>query len=368
MRTLVTLALSFVFLFVSQWVTYGQDIKLAETIKIDRGENLQIIPKSFCVDEEKMFFFPDQEKGRIKIFEKSLEGSLKFSASADTKEAEFTQPRNCFYSQNEGKLAVLDYLYNGGSIFILERSGKINFKTIKTFSCPRFGYDMEFTGDGKQLIVSGSIADKENISWALYSVDVEKKENDITYLLPSYKKYGLANSYDYWNEYKGKQTIPATGVKAYIGINGDDLFMVWEGALRIIHFDLSSQKIQRVFGEETSHYKKPDGTVLAGTYRRGDFIATWKAQGNYSYITKVFATTRNVFLIYETAKNTSIFRMQTYTPEGKFLTDVAIPGTPDRQMWLNKENPKKLYLYAFAKNSGSDGNPFSILKYKINVK
>ena len=357
-KSLVSLGLSIIFLLGAVNSTFGQTIRLSETIKVDATANFQVTPRSFCVTEDEIFLFPDYEGSTIKIFSKK-ENSLKLINELGPKFEEkiaFSRPMYCFYSLKEGKLGVIDY--GSREIFIFGRRVKDYFELIKIVDCPRLGYDMEFAGDGDQLIVSGYTVDKANNPFDLYGINIISGQ--INYLLPSYEKYNLKTTKDWILEYRQKQTLPAIGIKAFIDIQGDYLFFIWEGSLKVIKFNLDLNRIQSTFGHETLHYNRPLGAKLSDSFKKGD-SKTWKKlkrEGPYSYIRNTFATSKHVFLIYETSGN--IFRLQTYTPEGDYISDILIPHNPGRQMWMDKEDYE---LYAFAGQEGSN----TILKYKIII-
>ena len=361
-KTLATLGFLFVFLFLNSNGIFGEEIQLSETIKVDPDANLQVNPRSFCVTEDKAFIFPDQD-GTIKVFGKN-ENSLKFIKASGPKFDDdiFIRPMYCFYySRNEAQLGVFDYGVR--KVFIFNRLRKAEFESVKVIDCPKLGYDMEFAGDGEQLVISGYLTDKKNNPFDLYSINI--RTGKISYLLPSYQKYNQKNVEDYKIEYYRKQTLPAIGIKAFIDIQGDDVFFAWEGALRVIKLNLLSKETT-VFGHETPHYTKPDGSRLSDSYVSGDFQTTWKERETMGYIRNIFATPRNVFLVYETGKsnksNVSTFRLQKYSPEGNFLADVSIPGNPGPQMWFDKESYE---LYALSAQSERNNGEFAILKYKI---
>lgn len=336
-------------------------IKFTERINIDPDANYQDKPKSICITEDNIFILAGKKTGNIKIFEKK-KGSLTIPKDVELtfNKFKFTNPAYLFYNRSKKKLEVIDI--GARKVFIRDKTGEREFKLkeINDYNWP--GYDMKFTEDGDNLIVSALTSSKIQ-SFGLYRIDI--KTSRINNLLPSYEKYDLKNDNEYNSKYWEKQTIPATGVRAFIDIYKDNVFFVWEGKLRIVKFNLPSSKVITTFGQETHHYKSPNGDELAKTYIKKEFAATWKKREEYSYIKKIFATHRHVFLVYEIAGNSSTFRLQIYTHEGKYLDDVLIPGKPGRQMWLDKVNYD---LYAFSEVSKNETDNFLILKYKIKLK
>jgi len=361
-KSLVSLGLTVIFLLLSPTGAFGQTIELSETIRVDPAAKFKATPRSFCITEDNLFLLLDNQSATINLFEKKG-NSLKFIKAIGPRfgEEEFVQPFYCFYSQDEGKLGVIDY--GARKVFIFDRRGKVYYELIKSIDCPRLGYDMEFSGDGEQVVISGYIIDKSN-TFDLYSRHI--RTGQISYLLPSHQKYNLKTNNDFLIEFKKKQRLPAIGIKAYIDIlpNGDDLFFVWEGALRVIKINLRS-KGTTVFGYKSSNSTKAneaDEFKLADSYAKGDYETTLKERKKRAYARNIFATSRHVFLVYETAKGNqsraSKFRMQIYSLDGKYEGDTIIPGTPGRQMWFDKENYE---LYAFSEKE------IVIFKYKINI-
>lgn len=361
-RTLVSLGFLFVFLVLGFTGAFGQiaHIQCVETLKIAPETKVLDLPSSFCVSEGGTFLIPDA--GKIKVFEKNG-NLLKCLKEFEGSNGAFVEPRYCFYSKDGSKVGVLDYGVRKG--FIFNRDGAVDFKPIKTFDCKKFGYDIKFAGDGIQTIVSGYITDKEGTPFDLYSINIETGQID--YLLPSHLKYGLKIHKEYVEEYFKKQTLPAIGIKGFFDVQGDDLFYIWEGDLRIIISNLCTKSIKKVFGYKTPHYTKPDGSRLSESYIKGEFQTTWKLQETFSYVRNIFVTSNNVFVVYETGKNNesdvSTFRLQIYTLEGEFLKDILIPGNPSRQMCLDKESNE---LYALTNGPGVGKGELAILRYRIS--
>lgn len=355
-KTLVSL----VFLLLIFAVAFGQHIQLIEAIKVPPEAKLLGLPTSFCVSEGDTFLIPDA--GKIKVFEKNG-NLLKCLKEFDGGNGAFVEPRYCFYSQDGSRGGVLDYGMRKG--FIFKKNGAVGFEPIKIFDCKKFGYDIKFVGDGIQAIISGYITDKEGNPFDLYSINIDTGQID--YLFPSHKKYGLPSQEAYVEEYFRKQTLPAIGIKGFFDIQGDDLFYVWEGALRVTKINLCTKSITQVFGHETFPYTKPDGTRLSESYIKGDFPTTWKLQEKFSFVRNIFVTANNVYVIYETCKkdgrDVSTFRLQIYTLDGEFLKDLLIPNNPGRRMSFDKTSNE---LYVLTNGVGVGKGEFAILKYKIS--
>lgn len=358
---LITVCLSFVSMLIMPKPVGGQDIQLVSTIRVDPMAKLKSTPDSFCVTEDKIFLIPDYHSGKVKLLSenKNSLNYIKELGSDDIGKERMLNPTYCFYNQKVGRLGVID---DGARwLFIFARNGKVDFKLVKNIECKMLGYDIDFSGDGKQLIISGNVSDKGNMGFGLYSINLET--GNIDYLLPSYQKYNLENDAKYRLEYYTNQTLPAIGIKAFFDISGDEIFFVWEGKLRIIRINIRS-KTTMLFGHETKFYTKPDGARLAGYYKKEDFGTAFAKRKEYTYVRNIFSTSMHVFVVYETAKSASMFRLQTYTLDGKYLSDILIPGKPGHQMWFDKE---KHELYALAQDGNVKGK-YEILKYGLKIK
>ena len=78
-----------------------------------------------------------------------------------------------------------------------------------------------------------------------------------------------------------------------------------------------------------------------------------------SYVTNIFASSNCLLVIYET---NSIFRIQSYSTDGKFLNESEILGNPGKGIWFDKA---KSILYSISKKSNAQDGYFMILKYNI---
>jgi hypothetical protein len=334
-------------------------ISMVETIVIAPDAGFRKTPKSFCVTDDNLFLFPDEETRKIIILSKEknmLKLITNLGRNGVGKEC-FKKPKNCIY--DEGKFMTFDY--DEGNVYVFDRQSKVDFAPQGDFSCPQQGDDIALTRDGNQMIISGYIA-KDRSPYDLYGIDIRTRE--ITYLLPSHEKYELKDTEAYFNDYDRKQTIPSIGFVGYIDIAGDDLYLVWEGKLRIVNLNLETKK-KSFFGIVTQNYNKPDGQWLVKAKEMG--LKKWaEEKKKFSYIRNIFATPRRVFLIYEKGikKSGRIpgFMMQIYTRSGDFLDEIPIPGHPGRQMWFDK---CKSCLYALSQERNINDGTFTLLKYQI---
>ena len=254
---------------------FGQTIQLIEAIKVDKPEKFRGVPISQCIIEGKYFLFTDSQSVTIPVFEKD-NGSLIFKKELGPGfgKEHFAGPLYCFYNQFLGRLGVFD---NGQRrILIFDRNAKndrkdeeeIDFIFLKSVPCPRGGDDFDFDLKGNHVIVSGFRVDESGNPFDLYSINIGSEHLHYHYLLSSPEKYKLKTTENYRSEYREKQTLPAIGIKGFFDIQGDDLFFVWEGALRIIKIGLRSKKI-KTYEYENVHYSKPDGERLSKLYKNG---------------------------------------------------------------------------------------------------
>jgi hypothetical protein len=342
---------------------YGFKIILIERIKFDKNSDLQIIPRSFCVAEDVLFLIPDYHAGIIKTFDLDENSSkLKFVKEFGVKgfgSDEFNRPAYCFYNNYYSKFIVADIGKGSKKVFIYDRIGGTDFKLVSKIpgvDC----YDMRLGGEGNQLIVSGFVRDKDKKSYELFSINLENP-GQIDFLLPSHKKYHLANIEEYQRKYFEERTLPAIGIKAFIDVIGEGVYFVWEGKLKIIKINLKTGKRTTTFGQPTRHYREPyASTELLKGHRERDYNRNRKERTKMSFVRDIFVTARHVFVVYEGPTKNN-FRMQIYTPEGKFLDDIEIPNNPSQYMWFEKDS-YTLYSLLNAENKGHQ-----ILIYQVNI-
>ncbi|MGD2090837.1 MAG: hypothetical protein PVH61_31985 [Candidatus Aminicenantes bacterium] len=360
-----TLVFSVFFLFQSADLGYGFSIQLAGKIEFADKSELQTIPISFCVTEDGLYLIPDYDTRTIKIFDK-VEKYLKLVKEFGPKgfgSAEFDDPRYCFYNKNENIFSVTDAGLR--RVFFFDRIGKLDFKLVRTV--PNVdAHDIKPAGDGKNLIVCGYITDSEKRSYELYSINLENP-NQKNYLLPSYKKYHLPSDKEYKIEYSDKQTLASIGIRAYIDVQKDEVYFVWEGKLRIIKINLKT-KTEITFGHKTEHYKEPFVSAeLIKAYSDKDYTKAEKARNKMSFVRGIFATSRHVLVVYEGPNQANRnFRLQMYTAEGKFLGDVVIPddyNSPYHRQMLLYKGKGNYKLYSFLKTTNRENQ---ILIYNVS--
>lgn len=365
-KTLFSITCVFGFFVIYLHGVYRQPIQLSERIKVAPEVKLLAPPSSFCVTKDGLVLIPDRS-GKVKVLKKAG-NLLKLAEEFGNGKESFTEPRYCFYNQDGSNVGILDYGVR--KVYIFNKTGKgqdqLEFKLLNSFFYNKNKdiYDIKFSGDSSQCIISGYVTDNDKRPFDLYGINI--KTGQIDYLLFSPDKYGMPTYEAYVDAYFRKQTLPAIGTKGFFDAQGEDLFYIWEGNLRIIKFNLRSKTITQIFGQETSHYVKPDGSRLSEPYIKGDFKTTWELQKSYSYVRNIFATSNHVFVVYETGEKNenNSPRMQIYTIKGDFIKDRLIPGNPGRLMSFDKSSDE---LYVFTDGIGNANGEVTILKYKISI-
>jgi hypothetical protein len=207
-----------------------------------------------------------------------------------------------------------------------------------------------------------------------YYIDLNKDDEDPDQkilLLPSYKKYGFESYLEYETKYLNlnKPDFSAIGIMSWFDIFRDDAYFVWEGNLKVIKINTVSKVIEpKAFGNQLPHYVKPKASegLIKERFKR-DLNRMRSLKAEMSYVRDIFTTPNSVIVIYEgpiEQNGKSNFRMQFYSLEGEFKSEVQvpIPDQPYRIMWFDKDNN---LLYSLLSNSNTERANF-ILKYKIN--
>lgn len=367
-RTLATLAIlifSLCFFHLNPNEVYGFEVKFIKGIEFEGGSESQINFRSFCVAEDGLFLIPDYQAGTIKTFDQDeMVSKLKFAKKFGIKgfgKDEFNRPAYCYYDNYSSKFIVADIGKGSKKVFVYDRIGETDFKRV--YKIPGVDcYDMRLGGDGKQLIVSESVIGNDNKHYELYSINLENPEQK-DFLLQSYQKYHLANDKVFQIEYFEKRTMPAIGIRAFIDVYGDDVYYIWEGKLKIIKINLKTKE-KFVFGHPTPSYIEPFASKeLVKARRNREYNKTSAERRKMSFVRDIFATSQFIFVVYD-GPGQGNFRMQAYTPEGKFLADVKIPNNhPYREMWFDKQSHT---LYSLSR-TGINNNKPQILIYKLKV-
>lgn len=353
--SLVTLAIVFALLIPKGG--FGKAINLTGTIAVDNNTWMEKDPGSFVVTEDGLFLFPDETQGKVRFYERD-NNKLRYVVDLGRSglgTERFIKPVHCFYFPKENRVGVFDK--GAKMIFIYDRH-QAGFELKKQFDCPYGAYDIEFSGDGEYLIVSGFLHDTNNNPFELYSINI--RTGEIQPFLPSYRKYHLKNQDEYYSEYRVKQSIPPRGLNGFIDVQGDELFFVWEGALPVLKINLKSKDITGFGGREKGNFFQPRDSKLAEYYKKGEFGTARKELLNYALVRNLFTTQDAVYVIYETAQQKG-FRVQGHGLKGNFLFDQELSGKLSKRMYLDKTTVK---LYCFSE-SGQGETANNILIYEI---
>lgn len=339
----------------------GYAVELQNKIRISETKSLLARAFSFCITEDELFIFPDSAVGDVKIYRKSgkcLE-LMKILGKKGFGPGEFVEPVHCCYDRNEKKFAVMDF--GQRKIFIYDRIGKTGFKRVNEVFCLSLCYDIRLN-KGK-LFVSGYKADKASRPFDLYYEDLTN--NETSFLLPSYQKYGLESFHDYEIKYRRRPDLKAIGINGRFDIQGNNIYFAWEGDLKIIELNLKTKKM-RFFGEKTPGYIKPSASKKrVDFYRNGDFKSLRREWAGMSFVRNVFANPEYVLLVYEGPlgeNRESNFRAQFYNIKGEFREEIPIPGQPDNRMYLDTD---KEILYSLSSETDGEKEEYFILEYKI---
>ena len=365
-RTLVTLwflIFSFGFIPLASDGAQGFSIELIKVIKFADQSAFYNTPWSFCVTEDGLFLIPDHQDRHIKVFQqegKYLKLVKKFNPIGFGSNR-FNKPGYCFYDKDSGKFGVIDVKMK--FVFIFKRSpGEMDFKLVNPGNPIKVDcYDLKLKpgSQGKQLIISGYITDKEKKPYDLYTLNLgDTKQRH--FLLLSHEKYHLSYT-GYLLKYYGFRMIPMVGIRGFVDVRGDDAYFIWEGKLRIIKINLETKKSTN-FGYQTEHYIEPFlSPGLLKAHLDKDYTQVINEKAKMSYVKYIFAAPQYIWVVYAAPRQGHL-RMQQYTPEGNFLDDIQIPGNLDQVLWFDKDSDT---LYSLSK-VGNKEHKISI--YKVNNK
>lgn len=320
---------------------------------------------SFCITETGLVIIPDQEKGNIKIYEKSGNrlALAKIPDGGEFGKKDLSAPAFCFYNKNEGKFGVLDF--GKKEVIVYDRIGKKDFVRAYTAPCPGKGFDVQLSGN--KLVISGYITSDENVPNELYYFNLEDLPRESqpyefstippTFLLNSEYKYNSTNT--------NNTDIFTIGTKGWFDIQGDNIYYAWEGDLRIIEINIKTGE-KSTFDDgrrERPHYIRPYISEDMRTARKNrDFNVLQKEKGRMSFVRNIFATSKYVLAIVEgpVRGKDNPYWMEFYTLDGKFIKETPFPGQASWMMYFDKDEEVLYSLIDREKNS----RPF-IVKYKI---
>lgn len=330
------------------------------TMKFSSEAQLPTQARDFAVTEDGVILIPDYVDGNVKLYEENGK-VLKFIGKIGTKgmeKGQLSEPFFCFYDKAQGKFGVFDF--GRRRIIVYDRESRTMFTPTKELYCLSLGRGIRISGSG-DIVISGYTTDSGKNPHDLYSVRLADEEK--SFLMPSYLKYGLNSFQEYKSEYRDKLDLRTIGTAGWFDVQGDTIYYIWEGDLRIIKLNITGKSEPVFFGHKTVHYVKPHASgKMLEKKRNQDFKSLHDEKKKMSYIRGIFATNDHVFVTYQRSVSLKPhYRLQAYTVDGQFLKDVPIPGKPDFKMWLDKE---RYILYSFTNKSGQD---FSISKFKIVI-
>jgi len=362
LRFLKGVAILIVLALCTTSTTSAGDIKFIERIEIPGEPQPLINPWDFCVTEDGLFLIPDYGAGNIKIYERNAD-VLKLSKIIGQKGVgsdDFSRPTYCLYDKEGNKFGALDIGLR--KIFIYARIDRLEFKRVQEVPCWHGGTDILLSQD--KLFVSGYATDTNENPYDFYFIDL--RDDQTTFLLPSYFKYGLKSLSEYEIQYRMNSGIKAIGIKSFFDIQEDYAYFVWEGNLKITKVNIVSREIASMpFGTNPLYYIKPfASTRLLEGYRK-NFKLMQSEKAKMSYVRNIFANKKFLFVISEgpASANASNFKIQFYTLDGVFLKETPMPGMTHYRMWFDKD---KSVLYSLSSELSGKALKYFILTYKIS--
>jgi hypothetical protein len=348
------------FIFFSAWPLFGLDVILEGEIKFAPESELLLLQKAgFCVTEDGLFIITDQGAGNIKICEINgtrLE-SIKVIIQKGFHDYGLLEPSFVFYDKKQSRLGVLDL--GKRQVLIYDRIERVQFELARQIPCLYLATDIQFVGEN--LLIAGYMPDEKGDPYDLYEVNAD---GQITFLLPSYYKYGLKSNEEYISQYQEKPDIRARGLNACLDVQGDDVYFAWSANYKIIKLNIKSRIIIS-FGQKPRFYVEPSSGKLLEALQKRDRQMMEKARQSMSYISKIFTTPEYVLVIFEgpfIQGNNSSFTLQMYSLDGKYIGEKAIPGQPGDRMYF--DNDKKI-LYCVSKNPSNKNFGYILSKFRI---
>ena len=203
------LFLAALFSFVGTCSVFGVEVRVAGKIGFSpETGSTPLKTQGFCLTEDELIITPNQTEGRREISE--INGSrLELVKVIGRKGFDFLEPTFCSYNKQAGRLSVLDF--GKRQIFIYDRIGRDELILSKEIPCLRLATDIQLIGD--RLLIAGYMPDDNGDPYDLYEVSAG---GQITFLLPSYYKYGLKSNEEYEAEYRQKPDIKAKGLDSWL--------------------------------------------------------------------------------------------------------------------------------------------------------
>jgi hypothetical protein len=349
-RTLILL------MFLTNTILPGAEVRLIKKIPLSQDETFIFYAGPFSVTEDETFILADVKNGDFKLYD-NTGNIIKIWGKRGPGPDEFGVPAFCDYQKSYFSFIDL----KKRKIFVYKTKEDKDFEKVKEILCPSLATDIKLKGD--KVLVSGFIRNSKGNKFELYMKDL--KNQTTSYLLPAKTKYGFKS--------KGKyKEIAPIGISGFCDFEGDTIYFVWEGNLRIIRINLKTKEIDS-FGEQTKNYIKPKATSsLTSAYNKLKKELIHKEKRKMSYVIGVFADKDVVGLIYSNFnKALSIWQMtlQLYSPNGELLKEIFLPearnydDTMGCSFFYIKE--KKLLYFLSRELDSEFQDALKILKYKI---
>jgi hypothetical protein len=335
------------------------DVELVDVVKLSQQKDFIQLPTSFAVTEDHLYFILDKKAANIKIYKPS--GKLvKTFGRKGIGPNEFQEPRYIDYHQ--GRLAIMDL--GTRKVYIYSRAGKNDLKKEKDFLCISLGDDLCINGD--RVMIAGYKTDQNDRPYSLYIRNYRNHKNE--FLLPSEIKYGFGSVKEYQNEFRKNLKIVPIGIQSYFDWLGDDVYLVWQGNLRIIKINVRTKK-RSFFGKHTQNYTQPKASQkMINAYKRRDTREWLKERNKLCYVSDIFAAPEYIMVKYlrpgkGQGPQALRARLQFYTPEGTFINEVELPRKEYNLYYFKRDEE---ILYALSLETTEELQEiYSIYRYKI---
>lgn len=338
----------------------GFDIKLIKKTKLSQETVIIENTWSLCVTGDNLFLIPDFRAGNVKIF--AANGDLlKIVGRKGYGPGEFVKPSYSLYDKEKKIFGVLDL--GTRKIYLHNRKGKADFKRFEEIYCTAGASGIQLKDD--KVLVSGYKPGPENTHYDFYYVDLAAGKTKL--LLQSYHKYGFASQREYGNKYLNKPDTTAIGIGAWFDSRGDDVYLAWEGDLKISKLNIKSGKLD-FFGKKTASYVKPHASkALLDARRTRNVMAIESEWAKMSYVTNIFTCADYVFVIYKgpvKQEGELNVRLQLYTSAGKYLAEIPMPGNPSHRMFFDKD---KKMIYSLTNELDDElSEKYFVLEYRVS--
>jgi len=231
------------------------------------------------------------------------------------------------------------------------------------------GYQIKILSQDR-ILISGNKTDSKENSFGLYELNLKNEEK--TYILPSYLKYGCKDDKEYKKAYMEKGLIPALGIVGYVDYTDKNYFFVWEGKLSILRIERPLNKVSQ-FGQKTANFTpKTLSSELEKYYKERNEEKLKQLSHKVSNINGIFCDDHIVGLIYYNYRqdiDSWQAWVQFYNIDGKFLGEQLLPDAvidtkwPDPSYYYLKEKSELYFLARYVDEEAEDS--YKIEKYLL---